>query len=166
MQRANQLQLLQSTNVGLLNIRLIELNYYTGFYTMFGNQAALIAGFCYGALSQIVTRGNLMSQEFDEGGAGEDGNYVTVAIYWLASCVCLASSLHLLLVTVMLQVLGPGACVYVSVLCVCVCVFNAFCRRKKRLTDWLSDFKSYKYSLHVTNFLNCHKSLPTTNYKY
>ena len=44
MQKANQQALLQSTNVGLLAIRQIELNYYAGFYTVFGSQAAILGG--------------------------------------------------------------------------------------------------------------------------
>lgn len=52
MNKANQEALLHATNIGLIDIRQSEINYYTHLYSSFGTQAALIGGFTYSVFTQ------------------------------------------------------------------------------------------------------------------
>lgn len=97
--RASQKALIQRTNLGLLDIRQMEINYYLSLNLAFGTQAALIGGFTYNVFTQ---------QPFNE-----DVTYITAQKYvndfcWLSSGVCIAFSIHVIIVTVLLQALGPG----------------------------------------------------------
>jgi len=44
MNRANQIKLVQKTNLDVVAIRMFEINYYVTLYQTFGTQAALIVG--------------------------------------------------------------------------------------------------------------------------
>jgi hypothetical protein len=98
MNRANQEALFQATNQGLLSIRQSEINYYQSLNVAFGTQAALIGGFTYGVFSQ-----NQINY---------DNNYDNVDIladvYWVCSAITIALSVHVILCTMLMQVLGPG----------------------------------------------------------
>lgn len=96
MNRANQHALYQQTNQGLLGIRQAEINYYINLNVAFGTQAALIGGFTYGVFTQ---------NQFNE-----DTPYSKVFqdIYWVCSAGTIAASVHVILTTMLLQVLGPG----------------------------------------------------------
>jgi hypothetical protein len=98
MNRANQAALFQQTNQGLLNIRQLELNYYINLNIAFGTQAALIGGFSYGLLTQT---------DFS---FGEDVSYARVfqKINWVTSACTIAAAVHVIITTMMMQVLGPG----------------------------------------------------------
>ena len=98
MNRANQQLLFQATNQGLLNIRQAEINYYQSLNVAFGTQAALIGGFTYGVFSQNpVNYDNNYS------------NFQTLTdIYWVTSAITIAMSVHVILCTMLMQVLGPG----------------------------------------------------------
>eukprot|EP01039_Chlorochromonas_danica_P006749 gene6749-7459_t len=96
MNRANQLALFQATNQGLLQIRQLELNYYINLNIAFGTQAALIGGFTYGIFTQNQFRDdNSYSETFQK-------------IYWVTSAGTIAASVHVIITTMLLQVLGPG----------------------------------------------------------
>lgn len=96
MQRALQSQLSQATNQGLLNIRQAEVDYYMNLHMSFGTQAALIGVFVYGVFTQNnVNHSNIYSS-------------VAIAIYDVSVAVTLGLALHILLITMMLQVMGPG----------------------------------------------------------
>lgn len=96
MNQANQRALAQLTNQGLLNIRQAELNYYINLNVAFGTQAALIGGFTYGIFTQTV--------------ANDSNSYscVFLDLFWIVSSGTVASAVHVILATMMLQVLGPG----------------------------------------------------------
>ena len=98
MNRANQQQLFQATNQGLLGIRQLEINYYQGLNVAFGTQAALIGGFTYGVFSlNIINHGN-----------GYRYLGTLVDLCWTSSAVTIALSIHVILCTMLMQVLGPG----------------------------------------------------------
>jgi hypothetical protein len=45
---------LQDTNRQLIEIRKIELSYYYNFFTTFGDVGALLTGFLFGTITQIL----------------------------------------------------------------------------------------------------------------
>lgn len=96
MNRANQYALYQATNQGLLGIRQAEINYYISLNVAFGTQAALIGGFTYGIFTQNqINEANVYSSHFQD-------------IYWVSSSGTIAAAVHVILTTMLLQVLGPG----------------------------------------------------------
>lgn len=97
--KAQQAALVQSTNQGFIAIRNAELSYYTQYYSTFGLQAALMGGFAYAAFTQISYNGF----------KPESPSFIfTKELFWAASSICLAASMHILMTTIFLQVLGPG----------------------------------------------------------
>jgi hypothetical protein len=96
--RANQQQLFHATNQGLLGIRQSEINYYQSLNVAFGTQAALICGFTYNVffLNQINHNN------------GYDALDVLADMYWLCSSITIAFAVHVILCTMLMQVLGPG----------------------------------------------------------
>lgn len=98
MNKANQQQLLQATNIGLISIRQSEINYYTNIYLSLGTQSALLGGFSYTTFTQNKN-GNAFSEE----------TYKTIDdLYWITSALTIAASVHVIINCMMLQVLGPG----------------------------------------------------------
>ena len=53
MQKANQEQVIQTTNVDLANIRSAEISYFSTFFSNFATQAALIATCIIQSVSQL-----------------------------------------------------------------------------------------------------------------
>jgi hypothetical protein len=98
MNRANQQLLFQATNQGLLGIRQSEINYFQSLNVAFGTQAALIGGFTYGVFSQ-----NQINH--DNGYGFVD---VLADVYWICSAITICLSVHVILCTMLMQVLGPG----------------------------------------------------------
>jgi len=98
MNQANQKQLFQQTNQGLLGIRQSEVNYYQSLNVAFGTQAALIGGFTYGVFSQNI---------LNEGNGYENADILADA-YWICSAITIALAVHVILCTTLMQVLGPG----------------------------------------------------------
>jgi hypothetical protein len=98
MNRANQQLLFQATNQGLLSIRQSEINYFQSLNVAFGTQAALIGGFTYGVFSQ-----NQINR--DNGYSFVDA---LADIYWICSAITICLSVHVILCTMLMQVLGPG----------------------------------------------------------
>lgn len=98
MNQANQKQLIQTTNQGLLGIRQSEVSYYQSLTVAFGTQATLIGGFTYGV--------------FTENRLNEENNYPSAHVladcYWVAAAITIACSVHVIMCTMLLQVLGPG----------------------------------------------------------
>lgn len=96
MNRANQHALYQQTNQGLLGIRQAEINYYINLCVAFGTQAALIGGFTYGVFTQNqFNEDNTYSSWFQD-------------VYWVSSSGTIAASVHVILTSMLIQVLGPG----------------------------------------------------------
>eukprot|EP01032_Pedospumella_encystans_P018117 gene18117-20634_t len=98
MNRANQQALFQQTNQGLLSIRQSEVNYYQSLNVAFGTQAALIGGFTYGVFTQNQIN-------YENGYNAED---IIADVYWIISAITIALSVHVILCTMLMQVLGPG----------------------------------------------------------
>lgn len=85
MLKAQQAQLAQTANIDLVNIRTAEINYFVQFFTNFGTQCALIAGFQLSSISQVNTDG---------------ADRIFANIYWISSAICICLSLHVLLCSV------------------------------------------------------------------
>eukprot|EP01033_Poteriospumella_lacustris_P001306 gene1306-956_t len=96
MNKANQNALYQQTNQGLLGIRQAEISYYINLCVAFGTQAALVGGFTYGIFTQ-----NQFNEETGYSKYFQD-------VYWVSSSGTIAASVHVILTSMLLQVLGPG----------------------------------------------------------
>jgi len=86
--------LLQSQNIGVLQTRQAELEYFVSVFNSIGTQAALIAGFSISSLTGI----DLTGQPLD----------AAKALYFLLSTFTLCFSSHCILTTVFTVVCGPG----------------------------------------------------------
>lgn len=98
MNQASQEALFQQTNLGLLQIRQLQINYYLTLNLNFGTQAALIGGFTFGVFTQ---------NQKNENNADYFVNYFQDAC-WIASSACIACCVHVIVNTMLLQVVGPG----------------------------------------------------------
>lgn len=96
MNRANQEALFHLTNQQVVNIRQSEINYHLSLHVAFGTQAALIGGFTYGVFTQTPLNYEIPSVEY------------IADVYWIVSALTIAFAIHVVLVTMMLQVLGQG----------------------------------------------------------
>jgi hypothetical protein len=96
MNRANQQQLFQQANQQVLDIRQTEIDYYTTLNVVYGTNAALLGGFTYGILTQ-----NVLSV------SNPDEN-IFCFFYYLLSAGTIASSIHVVLCSMLIQVYGPG----------------------------------------------------------
>jgi hypothetical protein len=96
MYKANQEALFQQTNQQLISIRQAEIQYYTNVNVAIGTQAALIGGFTYGIFTQNQPNPDYhYSKRFMTG-------------YYVASAVTIASAVHVIINTMLLQVMAPG----------------------------------------------------------
>ena len=91
---------MQQTNIGLVNIRQLELNYYNNFYSQFGQQAAIIGGFSYGALTQ----GNIFYGFPDSPRV----HAMLLYMWWISATTCILAAVHVIFTTILLMILGPG----------------------------------------------------------
>jgi hypothetical protein len=97
MNQAQQKALIQETNMSLINIRSIELNYFSAFFSSFGTQCALMIGFIVGSLSQVPGLENPPGCW-----------YGFIVLYWVSSAITLAAGVHGLVCSVFVQVFGQG----------------------------------------------------------
>ena len=95
MYKANQEALFQCTNLGLVGLRQAEINYYFNVNSAIGTQAALIGGFTYG----IFTQNPINTTPW--------ASTVVVAYYCVTACA-IASAVHVVINTMLIQVLSPG----------------------------------------------------------
>ena len=95
MLKANQDAVIQEANIQLVNIRYAEIQYFTDFFTNFGTQCFLLAGFICGAVSQTP-------------GYDANCNYFWVFMYNIASAACVALATLGLLISVFISVFGQG----------------------------------------------------------
>lgn len=96
MYKANQEALYQATNQQVISIRQSEINYYLNVNSAIGTQAALIGGFTYGIYTQTVAN--------DEHGYSKN----LLSAYYIGSAITIACAVHVIINTMLLQVLGPG----------------------------------------------------------
>ena len=96
MYKANQEALFQATNQQVISIRQSEISYYVNVNNAIGTQAALIGGFTYGIYTQNQ--------------ADSTHQYTTtmLTVNYIASAITIAASVHVIINTMLLQVLGPG----------------------------------------------------------
>jgi hypothetical protein len=97
MNQANQKAVVQEANMNLVEIRNVELDYFSTFYSNFATQAALMIGFIVGSLSQVPTIDN-----------PSGAPYFFVVLYNITSATTLASAIHSLVCAVFVQVFGQG----------------------------------------------------------
>jgi len=112
MLKASQQALLQQTNVGLLNLRNIELNYYTMFYGSFNTQAALICGFVYSSVTQMSYGGSVpyscpITLEY-----GPEVGNILYMCFWLTSTITVLASLHTIFCSTLILAFGPGKALF------------------------------------------------------
>ena len=112
MLKASQQQLLQATNIGLLNIRQIELNYYTYFFSAFSAQCAILCGFTYSAVTQMGYGGGVPYTgqiETNDGGNLEHLKYNYILyMFWFTSAICMMAALHNIFCSTLIMVMGPA----------------------------------------------------------
>jgi hypothetical protein len=96
MYKASQEALFQATNQQLVSIRQSEIQYYANVNIAIGTQAALIGGFTYGIFTQNQPR--------------EEYEYARRCLitYHITSGITIAAAVHVIINTMMLQVMGPG----------------------------------------------------------
>eukprot|EP01038_Epipyxis_sp_PR26KG_P012148 gene12148-16265_t len=95
MNRANQNNLIQQTNLTLVTIRTAEIGYFSTFFNNFGTQCALMVGFICGSLSQVP-------------GLDAHVNQSWIVIYWITSAICISSAIHVLVCATLVSVYGQG----------------------------------------------------------
>lgn len=119
--KAQQELLVQQTNQQIVNIRLAEINYFISVSFAMANQAVVISGFAYAALTQIAfpyqPTTPISTDDYNNQTITNDdyslplasfANYYTVqSLFWVASAICMASSMHVLITSVYIQALGP-----------------------------------------------------------
>ena len=95
MLKAQQNLLFQETNQILLQIRQFEIAYFTNLYKTFGLLGIIIAGFAVNSIAQVLA---------EEAGVAAEWK----TAFWLASCFTIAFSLHVMIITSLILVHGPG----------------------------------------------------------
>ena len=88
MLKAQQNVVLQSTNQGLVQIRGVEIAYYSSFYGSYGVSAAIIGGFAYSALTQIDIPINVPSPVASYNQTGID---IAGAIFWISGAASMCA---------------------------------------------------------------------------
>lgn len=98
MYRAKNQALFLETNVEIAEIREIEIEYYTGVYKTFAQQAALIGGFTFAMLREIKG----------------DHRWLPDLDSWYAvfSTITILCAVHIVLCSLYLQVYAPGLAIY------------------------------------------------------
>lgn len=114
MLRANQALLLQQTNIGLLNLRQIELNYYTTFYGAFSGQSAVLCGFVYSSVTQMGYGGTVpyTGPIVHEGSLEQDQYEYVLWFFWFSSAICIMAALHNIFCSTLIVVLGPAKALF------------------------------------------------------
>lgn len=128
MLKANQQALLQQTNIGLLNIRNMELNYYIFFYGSFSGQSALICGFVYSSVTQMGYGGGVpytmpVGNQFAADDTPNQHGFrhyqkeykvglVIFSLFWITSAVCILAALHNIFCSTLILTLGPGKALF------------------------------------------------------
>ena len=95
MLRVEQNALIQEANLQLLNIREIELGYFSDIWSIIGILNGIIAGYCISAVTQLDA-------------IGADVPDWEKWVLWISSCLCMLTSLHGLLTTTFANVYGTG----------------------------------------------------------
>jgi hypothetical protein len=95
MLRAGQQQIFQETNVRLVELRHLEIDYYFTVNAAIGTQSVLIGGFAYGLFTKNTYNGT-------------DYGRFSLAAFYVTSAITIFASIHVVMMTLLLQVYGPG----------------------------------------------------------
>ena len=90
MLKANQTAVLNQANVAMVSLRSSEINYFSQFFSNFGTQAALIAGFVIGTITQVP-------------GLTAKCHFLWIYLFWISSALTFVSSMHVLICTVFIS---------------------------------------------------------------
>lgn len=93
--QAGQKAVFQQTNVALTQIRQVEIEYFSQFFTNFGTQCILLAGFICGSISQTPA-------------FQAECNYFWQIMYNLGSAGCVAFAVQAMIGAVFISVFGQG----------------------------------------------------------
>ena len=97
MLKADQTAVLNRANVDMVTLRSAEISYFSQFFSNFGTQAALIAGFSITTTTQI--------QGLD---AFKRTHPAWIYLFWISCSLTFVSSMHVLICTVFISVYGQG----------------------------------------------------------
>lgn len=108
MLKAEQSAVVQQANSGLVAIRSVEVAYFSQFFSYFGTQCALMAGFSICSVSQTP--------------ALADSSTFLRRLYWISSAIAAMTGLYALLGALYCSVYGqglalrgpPGSMVFIS----------------------------------------------------
>jgi hypothetical protein len=95
MNLADQRRLAQETNQKIVDIRRSEIDYYVGLNIAIGTQSALIGGFTYAVYTINKPYKYFYCLHVQDA-------------FWVISSATIAASVHIIVNTMMLQVMGPG----------------------------------------------------------
>lgn len=95
MLKAGQQQLYQETNVRLVELRHLEIDYYFTVNSAICTQSVLIGGFAYGLFTKNVP-------------SGHDYAKTCLSAFYICSALTIFASIHVIIITMLLQVYGPG----------------------------------------------------------
>jgi hypothetical protein len=93
--QAGQKAVFQQTNVALTQIRQVEIEYFSQFFTNFGTQCFLLAGFICGSISQTPA-------------FQAECNYFWQILYNLGAAGCVAFAVQAMIGSVFISVFGQG----------------------------------------------------------
>lgn len=93
--QAGQKAVFQQTNVALTQIRQVEIDYFSQFFTNFGTQCFLLAGFICGSISQTPA-------------FQAECNYFWQILYNLGAAGCVAFAVQAMIGAVFISVFGQG----------------------------------------------------------
>jgi hypothetical protein len=97
--KADQRTLYEQTNLGIIDIRQTEIDYFVSVNAACGTQAALIGGFIYAVFTQIEIGPDDIVPELT----------VFRSIFYIISSIALAAAVHVIICAMLLQV--PLHCV-------------------------------------------------------
>lgn len=94
--QAQQNAVVQEANIALVKIRFMEIEYFTNFFSQFGTQCFVLAGFICGSISQTA--------QLDDPGCP----YIFIILYNSAAATCVALATGAMLASVFIAVFGQG----------------------------------------------------------
>lgn len=139
MLKAQQNLLFQETNQILLQIRQFEIAYFTNLYKTFGLLGIIIAGFAVNSIAQVLA---------EEAGVASEWK----TAFWLASCLTIGFSLHVMIITSLILVHGPGLALRGPIGSMKKAVDGMYCEQSPILTSTILAIASFAVEL-VTIFV-------------
>jgi hypothetical protein len=94
--KANQQQLLQSTNIALITLRQAEINYFSKFFTSFGTQSAVLSAMAINSATNIF------------GLVNSDCGIGWIYFFWVTTTMAFIFACRLLIATAFISNYGQG----------------------------------------------------------